>query len=308
MCRTSTSSSGSAASARTCTPRPTARPWRRCWGSRCRPRAAYLRTLLCELERIHSHLLWLGVLARNIGFDTIFMYAWRDREIVAGHHGGAVRRARLARRQRHRRRASDIDARTACRASWSSSTRWSSRSSAFWTWSSTSAVCAARTQGIGHLSLEQVRRYCAVGPVARASGVDVDLRRDPRPPYDRLNFEVPTHTEGDVWARTLVRMQETIESVQLCREHPRDARMGRRRCAPRAACRPARWSAGRSAARRAVLLHPQRRQRHAGAGQDPHAHPDLPDHAAGPARAGSTMADVSVVLSGVDLCIACADR
>ena len=46
------------------------------------PRAAYLRALLCELERIHSHLLWLGVLARNIGLDTIFMYAWRDREVV----------------------------------------------------------------------------------------------------------------------------------------------------------------------------------------------------------------------------------
>ena len=45
-------------------------------------RALYLRTLLCELERIHSHLLWLGVLAEHIGFTTIFMYAWRDREIA----------------------------------------------------------------------------------------------------------------------------------------------------------------------------------------------------------------------------------
>ena len=46
------------------------------------PRALYIRTLMCELERIHSHLLWLGVLAEHIGFTTIFMYAWRDREIV----------------------------------------------------------------------------------------------------------------------------------------------------------------------------------------------------------------------------------
>ena len=45
-------------------------------------RGLYLRTLLCELERVHSHLLWLGVLAENMGFTTIFMYAWRDREIV----------------------------------------------------------------------------------------------------------------------------------------------------------------------------------------------------------------------------------
>lgn len=46
------------------------------------PRAKFIRAMLCELERIHSHLLWLGILAKNIGLDTVFMYAWRDREIV----------------------------------------------------------------------------------------------------------------------------------------------------------------------------------------------------------------------------------
>ena len=85
-----------------------------------------------------------------------------------------------------------------------------------------------RTQGIGYLSPEQIRRYCVVGPVARASGVDIDLRRDhPQPPYDRIPFNVITHQDGDVWARTLVRSLETLESLHICREILKACRMDR---------------------------------------------------------------------------------
>jgi NADH-quinone oxidoreductase subunit D len=206
------------------------------------PRALYLRTLLCELERIHSHLLWLGVLAEDIGFTTIFMYAWRDREIVLDimeelsggrvAHGvnviGGVRidvdepqvDSILARLDELERQVETLLGVIEHERTFQ-----------------------VRTRGVGHLSAEQVRGYCVVGPTARASGVDVDLRRDaPYAAYDRLRFQVITAEEGDVWARTMVRMLETIESLHLC------------------------------------LLHPQRRQRQAGAGQDTHAHADDADH------------------------------
>jgi len=182
------------------------------------PRAAYLRALLCELERIHSHLLWLGVLARNIGLDTIFMYAWRDREIVLdimeALSGGRVSHAiniiggvRSDITPEHREEILEQLTRLEQKVTRLLGVVENERS------------LRSRTQDVGLLSLEQVRRYCVVGPVARASGLDADMRRDePRIPYDRLEFRIPTHTAGDVWARTLVRTQETLISVRLCRD------------------------------------------------------------------------------------------
>jgi NADH-quinone oxidoreductase subunit D len=232
------------------------------------PRALYLRTLLCELERIHSHLLWLGVLAEDIGFTTIFMYAWRDREIVLDimeelsggrvAHGvnviGGVRidvdepqvDSILARLDELERQVETLLGVIQHERTFQ-----------------------VRTRGVGHLSAEQVRGYCVVGPTARASGVDVDLRRDaPYAAYDRLRFQVITAEEGDVWARTMVRMLETIESLHLCRQLLAGLPEG-----VLTVGQP--W---RGAARRVGLLHPQRRQRQAGAGQDTHAHADDADH------------------------------
>ena len=271
-------------------------------------RATYLRALLCELERIHSHLLWLGMLARNIGLDTIFMYAWRDREIVldimealsggrvshASNTIGGVRQD-ITPMQRE--------------VIWGQLDKLDQQVSRLLRVVEHERSLQARTRGVGHLSLEQVRRYCVVGPIARASGLDVDLRRDePRPPYDRLNFDVVTHTAGDVWARTLVRMQETLVSVQLCREILRTMPDGpiavsaRRRVPPGEAI-------SRSEAPRGELFYYIRSD-----GSDRPARvkirtPTLPSLLSLQIQLKAiTIADISVILSGVDLCIACADR
>jgi len=271
-------------------------------------RGLYIRALLCELERIHSHLLWLGVLAKNMGLDTIFMYAWRDREIVLDMmeelsggrvaHGvniiGGVRidldeesdlmlikRIDTLEGQIHKL----LDVVTHDRS------------------------LKRRTQGIAYLSPEQIRKYCVVGPIARASGVDIDMRRDiPRPPYDQVPFNVITHHDGDVWARTLVRSLESLESLKICRgilSHLPDGPISIR--APRRV--PAGEVVSRAEAPRGEVIYYIRS-----------------DGSAKPARIkvrtptltalitlkdqlqNVTMADVSVVLSGVDLCIACADR
>jgi NADH-quinone oxidoreductase subunit D len=272
------------------------------------PRGLYLRTLLSELERIHSHLLWLGVLAENIGFSTIFMYAWREREtaldIMEELSGGRVTHAvnviggvRI-----------DIDE--------SQFHSYISRLYAlekeverFLDLVEHERSLRARTQGVGHLSAEQVYRYCVVGPVARASGIDVDLRRDaPYAAYDRIHMDVVTRDEGDVWARTLVRIRETIESLRICRrmlvglpEGPTSVRAPRRV--------PPGEVVSRVEAPRGELVYYIRSD-----GSDRPARvkirtPSLTSLITlSEQLRGVTTADVTVVMSGVDLCIACADR
>jgi len=168
---------------------------------------------------------------------------------------------------------------------------------------------SVRTRGVGHLSAERVRDYCVVGPTARASGVDVDLRRDaPYAAYDRLSFRVITAEEGDVWACSMVRLLETIESLQMCRQLlaqlPEGPLMAR---APRRV--PPGEVVSRAEAPRGELLY--------------YIRSDGSDR---PARVkirtptlttliilldqlrGVHIADLPAVLAGVDLCIACADR
>ncbi len=272
------------------------------------PRGLYLRTLLCELERVHSHLLWLGVLAENIGFQTIFMYAWRDREIALDImeelSGGRVTHACNV--------IGGVRIDVGDDQFYSIVSRLyqlEQRVEKFLDLIHHERTFRARTQGIGYLSPEDVHRYCVVGPVARASGVSVDLRRDATyAAYDRLHVHVALREEGDVWARTVVRTQEAIESLRIVRqlliglpEGPTSVRAPRRvppgevvsrAEAPRGELfyyirsdgsdRPARVKIRTPTLTALITLHDQLQ--------------------------GVETADVSVVLSGVDLCIACADR
>ncbi len=271
-------------------------------------RGLYIRALLCELERIHSHLLWMGVLGKNIGLDTIFMYAWRDREIVLdimeALSGGRVSHAvNVIGGVRVDLKAEE------CRAIQAQLDGLVEQVERALGLIEHEPTVKARTRGVGHLSPEQIRRHCVVGPVARASGVDVDLRRDaPFPPYDRLDFEVVTHAAGDVWARTLVRVRETLVSLKLCHqildalpEGPIAARAKRRV--------PAGEVVSRSEAPRGEVIYYIRSD-----GSDRPARLKIrtPTLTTLPTLSVQLrdvhMADVPVVLSGVDLCIACADR
>jgi NADH-quinone oxidoreductase subunit D len=272
------------------------------------PRAHHIRALLCELERVHSHLLWLGVLGKNIGLDTVFMYAWRDREIVLdimedlsggriSHAVNVIGGVRV-----------DLDA-AHCQAIRAQLTELEGQVERVVGLIEHEPTLKARTQGVGHLSAAEIRERCVVGPVARASGVDVDLRRDaPWPPYDHLPFEVVTHTAGDVWARTLVRIRETLVSLHLCHRildtlppGPVSVRARRRV--------PAGEVVSRAEAPRGEVIYYIRSD-----GSDHPARVKIrtPTLTALPTLLVQlrdvNVADVAVVLSGVDLCIACADR
>jgi len=272
------------------------------------PRALYLRTLLCELERIHSHLLWLGVLAEHIGFTTIFMYAWRDREIVldimeelsggrVAHAVNVIGGVRIDLDQEH---AHSILAQL---------DELERQVETFLGVIEHERTLQARTRDVGHLSAEQVRRYCVVGPVARASGVDVDLRRDaPYAAYAGLDFRVITAEAGDVWARTMVRTLEIVESLHICRQLLRELPVGP--LTVRAARRvPPGEVVSRCEAPRGELIYYIRSD-----GSDRPARikirtPTLTTLITLPDQLqGVNTADVPTVLAGVDLCIACADR
>ncbi len=272
------------------------------------PRAHYLRALMCELERIHSHLLVLGVLAENIGFTTIFMYAWRDRETVldimeelsggrVSHAATVIGGVQFDLDEQHARtilaRLDDFEGQMEVLRNVIHHER----------------SFQMRTRDLGYLSKEQILDYCAVGPMARASGVDVDLRRDaPYAAYNDLHLRVVTASGGDVWARTQVRVQEVFESLHLCRQIVEQIPGG-----PVAVRAPRRVPAGevvsRMEAPRGELIYYIRSD---GSDKPARVKVRTPTITSLMSLAdqlrGISIADVPAVIGGMDLCIACADR
>ena len=181
-------------------------------------RAIYIRTLVGELERIHSHLLWLGVAAHEIGFDTLFMYSWRDREKVmdiladiSGNrvnygintYGGVKRDITKEQLQKILKTIDMLEERTKY---YIQVTR-------------EELSIIKRLSNVGKLSKAEAIEFNAVGPVARASGVDIDTRRDdPYAAYNEVSFKVITDNHADVYGRTLVRIGELMESYSIIRQ------------------------------------------------------------------------------------------
>jgi Ni,Fe-hydrogenase III large subunit len=186
------------------------------------PRAQYIRTVIAELERMHSHLLWLGVAAHEIGFNTLFMWTWRDREVVQDlleeltgnrvNYGmnevGGVRR--------------DFSPSQVARTL-SFLPQLEERLVKYREMVRRQETILLRFKGVGKMTRAQALSYGAVGPTARASGVEYDVRRDdPYIAYGEIPWKVVTATEGDVFARTVVRIGELDESigmVRYCLEH-----------------------------------------------------------------------------------------
>jgi membrane-bound hydrogenase subunit alpha len=181
-------------------------------------RAQYIRTLVAELERIHSHLLWLGVAGHEIGFDTLLMYAWRDREVVMDllalitgnrvNYGmntlGGVRRDLLPEHKPEILKGMDI---------------LEERTHYYIEVATQEVTIINRLSGVGFISHEDAIRLGAVGPTARASGVPRDVRRDdPYAAYGELEFDVITDTHNDVYGRTVVRMGELLQSYRMIRQ------------------------------------------------------------------------------------------
>lgn len=271
-------------------------------------RGQYLRYLVSELERVHSHLLWLGVAGHEAGFDSFFMYTWRDREIVMDilemisgnrvHYAinalGGVRR--------------DIDEALRTKILDSLATL-RARTEYYFKLGANEPSFVARLAGVGRLSREDAMALCAVGPTARASGVSADVRKDdPYGIYDEVPFEVCTADTCDVLGRTVVRIKELLQSYNIIEYLLRNLPAG-----PVAVKAPRRAKPGEVVSRyeapRGENIHyiksngtdkPERLKVRA---------PTLGNYAATIAMLKSGfIADIPLIFAAIDPCICCAER
>ena len=179
------------------------------------PRATWMRMLLCELTRIHSHLVWLGTAALELGAISMFWYCFRERDRILDLFelvGGARMHTRYFQAGGL---AEDIPP-----GFFDECAKFVEDMPGgiddYEGLVDHSPIWLERTQGLGFLSAEDAIALGQSGPVLRASGVDWDLRRvQPYLAYDSVDFRVPVYYEGDVWARYRVRMEEMRESVRI---------------------------------------------------------------------------------------------
>ncbi|TAJ14988.1 NADH:ubiquinone oxidoreductase [Marinilabiliaceae bacterium JC017] len=178
-------------------------------------RAKYIRSIIGELERIHSHLLWVGLAGHFLGYNNVFMWAWKYREpvlelfeMITGNRNsyamfkiGGVRRDIENHKIPTIRKVLDTvkektDLLTGAVMD--------------------DPVIHARTKGVGILTKEDIIAYGALGPTARASGVAIDVRKDdPYAAYASVHWKVITAQEGDVFAKAEVRLLEMYESISI---------------------------------------------------------------------------------------------
>ena len=181
------------------------------------PRAYYLRTIWCEMSRIHSHLLWLGLLADAFGFESLFMQSWKIREKVldmfeASTGGRVIFSVNKIGGQRKDMDASKLRQFVADFTDIEKELKVVAR-----TFLGDTAV-NSRLRDVGFLTKGQAHDLGAVGPFMRASGIALDNRKLGYAAYADLNFEPITSTVGDCYARCDVRIREIFQSIDLIRQ------------------------------------------------------------------------------------------
>ncbi|HZU43393.1 MAG TPA: NADH-quinone oxidoreductase subunit D, partial [Terriglobales bacterium] len=181
-------------------------------------RAQWIRVMLNELTRINSHLVWLGTHALDIGAMSVFLYCFREREdvlrlfeAVSGQRmmtsyfrvGGLALEPPLGFFDRVKHFTD----------------RFPARIDEYEELLTTNPIWVERTKGVAYISPEDALALGASGPTLRASGVDIDLRRDmPYSSYEKFQFKVPVSKDGDVFARYMCRVQELRESNKIVQQ------------------------------------------------------------------------------------------
>ncbi len=181
-------------------------------------RGQYIRVIVAELERLHSHYLWLGIALHIIGHDSLFMHTWDDREAImdileelTGNRvnygmvtiGGSRRDISDETRKNVLAMLDKIEASMKVIRDMLLADK----------------TVALRTKGVGVLTKEDALRIGANGPHARASGIPVDVRKDaPYSSYDDFEFDIPTYDSCDVFSRVVIRVLENFESIRIIRQ------------------------------------------------------------------------------------------
>jgi len=178
-------------------------------------RAKYIRTIIAEGERIHSHLLWLGLAGHFLGYNTVYMWAWKLREEILDAMealSGNRNNYAMFKPGGVRRDIKDEDIPGVIKKIDSIIPTCIMLKKAV----IDDPVLHARTKGIGILTKEESIDYSALGPTSRASGVARDLRKNcPYGVYDKVEWEMIVTQNGDVFDKAVVRILETFESIKI---------------------------------------------------------------------------------------------
>lgn len=181
-------------------------------------RAQVIRVLFCELQRIASHMVWLGTSALDLGAMSIFFFCFRQREKILNlieaasggrltpsyfRIGGLMMDLPAGFERRCKQFVDDFP--EAVRT--------------FNTLATGNTIWQSRTQGVGVIEKDEAINWGLTGPSLRGSGVELDLRRhNPYTGYETYDFDIPTEKDGDVWSRFMVRMRELEESHKIVRQ------------------------------------------------------------------------------------------
>ena len=270
-------------------------------------RALYVRTVINELERIHSHLLWFGLAGHFIGYNTVFMWAWRYREpcldaleIVTGSRinyanhtvGGSRKDITPEQAKIINEKLDEIE----------------KPLDMLITTALEDPVLAVRLKNVGVLTEEAARRFGACGPTARASNVPIDVRRDdPYAAYDRLDWDVITCPNGDVFDKVVVRLLETKEAIRIIRQALKNMPEGPIRENVKEV--PPGEGVGHVEAPRGETFHFVKSN--GGPGPERHkirapSYNNVPTFKA--SCIGQPIADVTITLASVDPCYSCTER
>ena len=270
-------------------------------------RALYVRTIINELERIHSHILWAGLAGHFIGYDTVFMWSWKYREPVLD---------LLEEITGNRNNYGNVKV-GGCREDIpdelkpkiiTEMDKLEKKVEMLTKAVLDDPVLHARLKGVGILTKEDAIRYCVTGPTARASGVAIDVRRDdPYAAYDMLNWNVITQPEGDVFAKAVVRLLETLEAIKIVKEAVTKLPKGPVAVEVREI--PAGEGCGHAEAPRGETFHYVRSD----GGNRPVRHKmrapsfvNVPSFKA--SCLGGNISDVTITLAAVDPCYSCTER
>ena len=270
-------------------------------------RALYVRTIINELERIHSHLLWVGLAGHFIGYDTVFMWAWKYREPVLD---------LLEEITGNRNNYGNVKV-GGCREDIQDELKpkmlveldaLGKKTEMLTKAVLDDPVLHARLKGVGILKKDDAVKFAVTGPTARGSGIGIDVRHDdPYAAYSDLDWKVISRPEGDVFAKAVVRLLEILEAVKMTREAIKKLPKGPvtvevKEIPPGEGC-------GRAEAPRGETFHYVRSD----GGNRPVRHKvrapsyvNVPSFKA--SCIGEHIADVTITLAAVDPCYSCTER
>ncbi len=182
------------------------------------PKAQWMRVLLAELTRLNSHLIWLGTHAMDIGALTVFLYTFREREEILRMFEAISGQRMMTSYIRIGGLALEAPVGFLDRVQGFIRT-FPEKIDEYENLLTGNPIFINRLKGVGYLSAADAVALGVTGPVARASGIDFDVRRDmPYTGYEKFKFVVPTSQDGDVWARYLLRLTEMRESVKIIQQ------------------------------------------------------------------------------------------